>query len=673
MKNGSRGKRSTAVAALALLLATGVGSTAGATDSTARSWNETVLASIRKDTARPPVQSRHLFHLSVAMYDAWAAFEPTAKPFLFNEKIAATDVDAAQREAISYASYRLLLHRFAASPQVAVINGYLNARMAEFGYPTSVTTTVGDSPAAVGNRIAAQVIAWGLTDGSREQFNYAPPAGAYPVVNPGLVRSLSYNLNVVDPSRWQPIAFGHTVGSKGQIIPTSVQGRLTPHWPLVRPFGLLPSDRNPSKPGMYFDTPNVPLLNGAGDAQYRAGHQDVLVRSSWLTPDDGVTIDISPAVMGNNPLGTDAGTGRPLNPVTGLPYPPNVVLRGDYARSLAEFWADGPTSSTPPGHWNEIANAVVDHPAFQRRMGGTGPELDALEWDVKMYVALNGALHDTAITVWGVKGHYDAARPITAIRYLAQNGQCSDPALPSFSMNGLNLVPGVVELITPATTAPGQRHAALAGREGQIAALSWPGTPADPANQHSGVRWMLAGDYIPYQRTTFVTPPFGGYISGHSTFSRSAATVLTALTGSEYFPGGLGTYTCQAGNFLVFEDGPSQTFEFQWATYQDAADSAGQSRIFGGIHPSFDDYPARVLALDIAARSLSRAFELFEPDASGPSCPADLSNDGSVDAEDLAILLTNWGAPSAIFDLSGDGIVKGEDLAILLANWGACP
>ncbi len=660
--------------ALAVAVATGfagIDSTAQAMDSVARGWNETILASIRKDTPRPPVQARNLYHLSVAMYDAWAAFEPTAKPFLFNEKIAATDVDAAQREAVSYAAYRVLSHCFAASPQAALISSFLNTRMAELGYPTGVTTSIGDSPAAVGNRVAAQLIAWAQSDGSREQFNHAAVPGSYPVVNPGLVFRLSYTPNVVDPNHWQPVAFGHTVGPKGQIIPTNVQSRLTPFWGFVRPFALQPGDMDPSRPGVYFNPPPVPLLNGAGDAEFRAGHQEVLVRSAWLTPDDGATIDISPGVLGNNPLGSDAGTGHALNPVTGLPYAPNVVRRGDWTRCKAEFWADGPTSSTPPGHWNEIANAVVDHPAFERRMGGTGPALDPLEWDVKMYVALNGALHDTAITVWGVKSHYDGSRPITAIRALAQNGQCSDPTQPSYSVNGLNLVPGVVELITAATTATGQRHEALAGHEGEIAVLSWPGTPADPANEHSGVRWMLAGDWIPYQRMNFVTPPFAGYISGHSTFSRSAATVLVGLTGSEFFPGGMGAFTCNAGNFLVFEDGPSETFEFQWATYYDASDSAGQSRIYGGIHPSFDDLPARVLATQIAGRAVTRSLALFEPDDAS-ACPADLTGNGSVDGDDLAILLTNWGAPSALFDLNGDGVVGGEDLTILLVNWGAC-
>jgi hypothetical protein len=104
---------------------------------------------------------------------------------------------------------------------------------------------------------------------------------------------------------------------------------------------------------------------------------------------------------------------------------------------------------------------------------------------------------------------------------------------------------------------------------------------------------MHADMWIPYQRTNFVTPPFPGYMSGHSTFSRSAAELLAAFTGSAFFPGGMGSYTVPANTGLGFEKGPSQTVQLQWGTYYDAADQAGLSRIWGGIHPPADDLPAR--------------------------------------------------------------------------------
>src|SRR5205814_533262 len=128
--------------------------------------------------------------------------------------------------------------------------------------------------------------------------------------------------------------------------------------------------------------------------------------------------------------------------------------------------------------------------------------------------------------------------PMSAIRYLGGLGQSSNPGLPSYHTNGMPLVPNLIELVTSASVDSG-RHAGLT--PGKIAIVSWPGPPSNPITQHSGVRWMHADAWIPYQRTNFVTPPFPGYISGHSTFSRSAAEVLSSITGTNYFPGGLGT------------------------------------------------------------------------------------------------------------------------------------
>ena len=86
-----------------------------------------------------------------------------------------------------------------------------------------------------------------------------------------------------------------------------------------------------------------------------------------------------------------------------------------------------------------------------------------------------------------------------------------------------------------------------------IAIYAWPGQPADPVNQFSGVKWILAADWMPFQRKTFVTPGFPGFVSGHSTFSRSAAEVLTAIAGSPFFPGGLAIHDSPANASLAFE------------------------------------------------------------------------------------------------------------------------
>jgi hypothetical protein len=116
---------------------------------------------------------------------------------------------------------------------------------------------------------------------------------------------------------------------------------------------------------------------------------------------------------------------------------------------------------------------------------------------------------------------------------------------------------------------------------------------------------------MPYQLSSFVTPPFSGLASGHSTFSRSAAEVLTMLTGTPYFPGGLGEYDILQGSGLRFEYGPATDLQLQWATYFDAADQAALSRIYGGIHPTFDDLPGRQIGHIVGPQAWQLAMEYF--------------------------------------------------------------
>ena len=246
-----------------------------------------------------------------------------------------------------------------------------------------------------------------------------------------------------------------------------------------------------------------------------------------------------------------------------------------------------------------IANYVADHPLFAKKPGGIGETIDNLQWDVKAYLAVNGAVHDAAISAWGNKGFYDSVRPISMIRYMAGLGQSSDVDGPSYNASGIPLEDGLVEVITAESSATGQRHEHLAGHVGEIAIRSWLGNPADPKTETSGVGWILGVDWVPYQRETFVTPAFAGYFSGHSTFSRSAAEALTQITGSPYFPGGLAEFRAPADTFLGFEKGPSDNVTLQWATYQDAADEAGLSRIYGGIHVRADDFTGRILGYQI--------------------------------------------------------------------------
>ena len=126
-----------------------------------------------------------------------------------------------------------------------------------------------------------------------------------------------------------------------------------------------------------------------------------------------------------------------------------------------------------------------------------------------------------------------------------------------------------------------------------------------------GVGWILAENWWSYQRPSFVTPPFAGYVSGHSTYSRAAAEVLTALTGDPFFPGGMSGFPIPANEFLVFERGPSVDMVLQWATYRDAADQCSLSRIWGGIHPPADDIPGCLIGERVGRDAVRLALSLF--------------------------------------------------------------
>lgn len=647
--------------------------TVSAQQTAARQWMEELLDAIRHDFARPTVHARNLFHTSMAMYDAWAVYSTDAYPYLAKEVATAPNVATARNEAISFAAYRVLSSRFALSPNAALSQASFDARMDTLGYDRNFTSTLGASPAAVGNRVAIRVLNYGLKDGANEAGGYANLH--YQPINPPLLPDFPGNPDILDVNRWQPLALQYFVDQSGNPIPFGYPDFLSPEWGTVIPFSLTPNDLTIFNRGgfdywVYHDPGPPPYLGGPREDEYKRGFEHVLIWSGQLDAADNVWWDVSPASIGNSPLaepsqadsyfnllqGGDWGAGYDMNPVTGLPYQPQIVPRGDYTRILAEFWADGPASETPPGHWFTILNYVSDHPMTVKQLGGRGPVLGALEWDVKTYLALGGAMHDVAIAAWGAKGWYDYIRPVSAIRYLCDQGQCSDPNQPSYNPDGIHLYPGYIEVVTAQTTVPGQRHEHLAGAEGKIAARAWRGPEyiTDPVTDVAGCGWILAENWWPYQRPTFVTPPFAGYVSGHSTYSRAAAELMSILTGSEYFPGGMGVFDCPQNEFLVFEDGPSMFVELQWAKYADASDQCSLSRIWGGIHPPADDLPGRQMGDVIGPEAYDLAIEYFEGtvmqvfdgcvsgpgiSASGLGCVrSDKDNDGDVDLRDYADL-----------------------------------
>jgi hypothetical protein len=225
---------------------------------------------------------------------------------------------------------------------------------------------------------------------------------------------------------------------------------------------------------------------------------------------------------------------------------------------VAEYWADGPDSVTPPGHWNEIAADL----SYRYRY--------TIDEDVKLFFALNGALMDSAIACWESKRFYDFIRPISAIRHLY-----FDTAVPGWAGPGL-------------------------------------GTRTVP-----GARWQ------PFQRLTFVTPAFSEYTSGHSTFSAAAARTLRDFTGSDRLYDGVtqvpydrnrdglddfvGEFIALPGSLAIEPGLPGERMVLRWETLTEAADEAGMSRRYGGIHFQDGDLYGRKVGERIGERALERA------------------------------------------------------------------
>ncbi len=620
--------------------------TLNAQHSIAREWNEQLLEAIRKDFARPTVHARNLFHSSVLMYDAWAIFNNTAQPIFLGATFGdyyteyapiaiPIDKNEASKEIMSYAVFRLLTHRFANSPNAMETLDSLETFFASLGYDknnTSLNYSDG-SYAALGNYMASKMIGFGFQDGANEENAYENEF--YEPVNSPLALELYENNDAIDPNRWQPLAFDVFIDQSGNPFPLNTPEFLSPEWGEVTPFALQSADLeilNNDFDSFVYNNPGAPDYiqesneNGIEDP-YKWHFSLVISWSAQLDPSDNEIINISPNTIGNVAMsdfpstfeeyknfynfenGGDIGVGHQKNPITDEAYEDNFVKRADYARVLAEFWADGPDSETPPGHWFTILNYVSDHPLSKKTFGNSSRELQALEWDVKSYLTLSGAMHDVAINIWGVKGYYDYIRPVSAIRYMASKGQSSDMTLPNYDPHGLPLIEDLIAVISEGDALAGSNNQHL----GKIKVKSWKGPDFinDPEMDIAGVDWILGTRWWPYQRPSFVTPPFAGYLSGHSAFSRAASEVLTLITNDAFFPGGIGVFDVAQNDFLVFEQGPTESFSLQWATYRDASDQTSLSRIWGGIHPPIDDIRGRIIGDKIGKEAFNFASTFF--------------------------------------------------------------
>jgi hypothetical protein len=335
--------------------------------------------------------------------------------------------------------------------------------------------------AGVGITCAQAVIDFRHDDNANQLAGYADTTGYTPTNEPMDLTKPFDPDTVRDPNRWQPL---HYVDASGTPVTPSFIG---PHWLNVTPFA----------------TP--PATSATGPASH--GTQAYVDQAQAL-------IDISATLT-------------------------------DEQKMIAEYWADGPRSELPPGHWDLFAQFVA-------RRDRHGPEEHGIDLDVKLFFVLTNAIFDAGICAWSNKRIWDSVRPITAIRYLFQ----------------------------------GQTIRAWGG-------------PYQGTQEIDGAQWL------PYQTPTFPTPPFAEYSSGHSNFSAAGAEILRLFTGSDRFGASV---TFPKGS-AKFEPGlvPDHNLTLSWATFTEAADQAGISRRYGGIHFLQGDLEARATGRQTARAAWAKA------------------------------------------------------------------
>jgi hypothetical protein len=496
-------------------------------------WVEVMLDAIELNPPAPTATTWRMWVVASSMYDAWSAYDPYALSTQTGYELKrprGERTEANKEAAVSYAAHRSL--SFAYPEQAPMFDDLLDQLGLDQSGSRDLTT-----PEGVGNVAAQEVIDSRVQDGSNalddfEQVTSEMYSELYEPVNSGDPFADNGILGAsFDPNRWEPlrVASGRHLDATGypmvdhQSPPSYVtQVFLTPHWGAITPFALDSGDQfRPPAPPQYGSTATYTDALGQVSTSHDAWHQQMIE-----------IVEL------------------------------NAQLTDEH-RVVAEFWADGPRTWTPPGHWVQLAVGVS-------LRDGHG-----IDQDAKMFMALTGALLDAGISSWDAKRVYDFIRPISAIRH----------------------------------TYAGQ----------QI--LGWGGP-------NQGTRLIDGADWQPYQSLTFVTPPFAEYTSGHSTFSRAGAEVLTAFTGSPRMYDGVSTlgrdydgdgsedlfgqHVAVPGT-LIFEDGPGEMIVLRWDTFYEASDEAGISRRYGGIHFQDADLRARQAGEQIGKQAFQWAQLYWDP------------------------------------------------------------
>ncbi|WP_135505289.1 DUF6851 domain-containing protein [Roseovarius aestuariivivens] len=422
----------------------------------------------------------------------------------------------------------------------------------------------GSLEAQIGIDAAEDLLAVRLVDGSNQAGGYTDTTG-YTPFNSGPNQ-------INDITRWTP-----------ENVPVDPEDNnpeqtfLTPHWLEVEGFALA---ENPDGETDFSNT-----LPPPPDAFFTAAFSDATLNfaAKSITLGSDATIGGVPYIAGDviavskDLIGDVINQGFIDQAEEVVAYSANLT---DEQKIIAEFWEDGGGTAFPPGTFISFAQFV------------SARDNHTIEQDAKLFLMMGNAVMDAGIATWQSKVEYDYARPVRAIRDLGELGLIGEM--------------GVDEL----TGETGYVIEAFGG----IA----------PDGTGYGTRTILAENFITFQLPGGnVSPPFAEYTSGHSGFSAAGAEVLRLVTGSDDF-GGSVTF---APGSTIFEQGvPFEETTLAWDTFSDAADEAGLSRLYGGIHFTDGDLFGRQLGRTTGSDTYDLAQLFFDGTATDADRPFGLGD-----------------------------------------------
>lgn len=220
-------------------------------------------------------------------------------------------------------------------------------------------------------------------------------------------------------------------------------------------------------------------------------------------------------------------------------------------KAIAEYWEAGPGSAFPPGVWMGFTNDLIR----DRQL--------SLDQAMKLSFGVSQSLMDASIGSWATKYEFNSVRPITAIREYYYGRTTTDSG----------------ETLT-----------------------DWRETPLD------GQAWQ------PYQNPAALTPNFPDMNSGHSAYSSAASTFIRNYLGSNVF----GKSVTLADNDSRFDpngfdgkQGTGNAITLSWDYLNGAAEQAGLSRLYGGIHFNDGNWQGQILGTRAGTNASLKAFSLF--------------------------------------------------------------